>query len=106
MSTDIMVKVNTNCNQIFQTRNTSHNKAKVYSRFQDVVQVLRSFPGDASGKEPHLPMQETRDTARSVGQKDCPGGGHSNSLQYSPGESHKLRSLTGQSIGSQRVRHD
>ena len=47
MSTGIL-----NCNQIFQTRNTSHNKAKAYAGFQDVVQLLRGFPGGASGKEP------------------------------------------------------
>ena len=68
MSTGIL-----NCNQIFQTRNTSHNKAKAYAGFQDVVQLLRGFPGGASGKEPRLPMQET--LVRFLGREDPLGKG-------------------------------
>ena len=63
-----------------------------------VAQTLKNLPANAG---------DVRDSGWIPVLGRSPGGGHGNLLQYSCLEkSHGQRSLAGQSIRSQRVRHD
>ena len=48
-----------------------------------LMRLITGFLSGASGKEPGLPIQETRDLGSVPGLERFPGGGHSNPLQYS-----------------------
>ena len=52
-------------------RNMKCQRKNVSGRILQLVRVDRGFPGDARGKQPSLPVQETQETqVRSLGWED------------------------------------
>ena len=65
-----------------------------------------SFPGGASGKEPAGLCRRLKRLGFDPWVGKIPGGGHSNTPVFLPGESRGQRSLTDDSPQGRRVRHD
>ena len=79
-----------------------------FERFPTLSKQGGGFPGDASGKRTHLPMQETQRTrVQSPGQEDAPEeetATHSSILDWKIPWTEESGGLL--SIGSQRVGQD